>query len=117
MNNHRSRPEAKFKFAALQSTLGGELRARHEIPDGLDSLVLIEDGRAYTESTAALRIARQLTRPWPFAYALRAIPRAVRDWAYRAFAARRYLLFGRSEMCRIPTPEVRARYLDLSITS
>jgi predicted DCC family thiol-disulfide oxidoreductase YuxK len=110
-------PEAKFKFAALQSTLGGELRSRHAIPDGLDSLVLIENGRAYTQSTAALRIARQLTRPWPFAYALSLVPRAVRDWAYREFAARRYSLFGRSEMCRVPTPEVRARYLDLSITS
>jgi predicted DCC family thiol-disulfide oxidoreductase YuxK len=107
-------PDAKFKLAPLQSTLGRELRARHAIPEALDSLVLIEDGRAYTESTAALRIARQLTRPWPLAYALRAVPRPLRDWAYRQFAARRYILFGRAQTCRIPTPEVRARYLDLA---
>jgi predicted DCC family thiol-disulfide oxidoreductase YuxK len=105
-------PDAKFKFASLQSSLGKKLRSRHAISDALDALVLIEDGTAYTASTAALRIARQLTQPWPLAYSLIAIPRPMRDWAYRQFSSRRYRLFGRSESCRVPTPDLRSRYLD-----
>lgn len=106
-------PDGKFKFASLQSALGKKLRSRHAIADALDALVLIEDGTAYTASTAALRIARQLTQPWPLAYALVAVPRPLRDWAYHQFSSRRYALFGRSESCRVPTPDVRSRYLDI----
>jgi len=105
-------PEGKFKFASQQSALGKKLRARHAISDALDAMVLIEDGTAYTASSAALRIARELTQPWPLAYALIAVPRPVRDWAYHQFSSRRYALFGRSESCRVPTPDVRNRYLD-----
>ena len=105
-------PDGQFKFASLQSGLGKKLRARHAISDALDAMVLIEDGAAYTASTAALRIARQLTPPWPLAYALIAVPRPLRDWAYHQLSSRRYALFGRSETCRVPTPDVRSRYLD-----
>jgi predicted DCC family thiol-disulfide oxidoreductase YuxK len=37
---------------------------------------------------------------------------ALRDPLYRAFARNRYLLFDRSEQCLVPTPELRARFLD-----
>jgi predicted DCC family thiol-disulfide oxidoreductase YuxK len=42
---------------------------------------------------------------------LRIIPRPLRDALYRWFAARRYRWFGKSDTCRIPTPELRARFL------
>lgn len=101
-----------FKFAPLQSETGQLLRDEYQI-DKLktDSLVLIEDGRAFTHSTAALRIARRLDGLWPAFYALIIIPKPIRDLGYRVFAKYRYRLFGKLDTCMIPTPDVRARFL------
>jgi predicted DCC family thiol-disulfide oxidoreductase YuxK len=103
----------RFEFAAQQSPVGAELAARAGIPD-VSTLVLIEDGRAYTESTAALRIARQLDGPYKWLYWLILVPKPLRDTAYRNFAARRYRWFGQLDACRVPPPEMRARFLDLA---
>jgi predicted DCC family thiol-disulfide oxidoreductase YuxK len=104
-------PKAQFQFASLQSELGERTLREHGLPMELNTVVLIEGGRAYTHSNAALRVARGLRWPWPLLYALMIVPRALRDAAYRAFASRRYALFGKSEQCRIPTPELRKRML------
>jgi len=101
----------RFAFAALQSDVGSELAARHGIR-GVTSMVLIEGDRAYTESTAALRVARRLDGAWPLLYGLIVVPKRLRDAAYRAFAQRRYQWFGQLNACRVPTPETRGRFLD-----
>ena len=59
-----------------------------------------------------LRIARGLRWPWPLLSVFLLVPPLLRDWLYSAFAARRYRWFGRAEHCLVPTPEVRARFLD-----
>lgn len=101
-----------FKFAPLQSEIGGQMQAKYGIdPEKTDSIVLIEDDRAYVHSTAALKIARRLGSPWPVFYALIIVPRPIRDLAYKLFAKYRYRLFGRQDACMIPTPDVRARFL------
>jgi predicted DCC family thiol-disulfide oxidoreductase YuxK len=68
----------------------------------------------YTRSTAALRIARQLDGAWPLVYLLLIVPRPLRDAAYRYFAAHRYKWFGELDACRVPTPELRSRFLEAS---
>jgi predicted DCC family thiol-disulfide oxidoreductase YuxK len=85
-------------------------------PHGIDgaapsTMVLIENGKLYTKSTAALRVARRLNGAWPLLFVAVLVPRFIRDAAYRLFAANRYRLFGRSEVCRVPTPEIRSRFL------
>jgi predicted DCC family thiol-disulfide oxidoreductase YuxK len=117
--------EGYFKFAPLQSnegrrlanqygfesaTAGEDQPANDLIP--IDSVILIEDGSAFTHSTAALRILRQLGPPWSWLYAFIVVPAAVRDFFYRLFARYRYRFFGRKDQCMIPTPAVRARFLD-----
>jgi predicted DCC family thiol-disulfide oxidoreductase YuxK len=105
-------PERVFRFASLQSTVGERLLARFEInPNVTDSVVLIEEGRAYVCSTAVLRIIRRLGKLWPFVYCLIVVPRPLRDAAYLAIARRRYRWFGRREACRLPTPQERTRFL------
>ena len=101
----------KFVFAPLQSERGVELRHQYGIDDKIDSIVLIEDGWAFTRSTAALRIAKGLGGIWALAYILIVIPRPVRDYLYELFAKYRYRLFGKKDECMLPTPEVRARFL------
>jgi predicted DCC family thiol-disulfide oxidoreductase YuxK len=101
-----------FKFAALQSDVGGELLNKYGIDKvETDSVVLIEDGQAHLYSSAALRIVRRLPGLWPVLYGLIIVPRSIRDWAYKMFAKYRYRVFGKREECMIPTPEIRARFL------
>lgn len=76
-----------------------------------DSVVLIEGGRGYTHSTAGLRILGRLRAPWRWLSALVIVPSPIRDAVYRWIGRNRYRWFGKSETCRIPTPELRARFL------
>ena len=113
-----------FKFAPLQSEEGRRLAnqygfesatARSANTDSdlipIDSVILVEDGKAYTHSTGALRVVRRLGLPWSFMYAFIVVPRPVRDYFYRLFAKYRYRFFGKKDQCMIPTPEVRSRFL------
>jgi predicted DCC family thiol-disulfide oxidoreductase YuxK len=101
-----------FKFAPLQSETGERLMAEHGIDRiETDSVILVENGKAFTHSDAALRIARRLDGIWSWVYAFRVVPRFIRDAAYKIFARHRYRLFGRQDACMMPTPEIRARFL------
>lgn len=103
----------RFRFASLQSDAGRRLMTGHGLdPAALSSVVLIEDGRAYQESTAALRIARHLPGAWKLLRVFTIIPRPLRDAAYRLIARNRYRWFGKTEACWLPTPELRARFLE-----
>lgn len=101
-----------FKFAPLQSEAGEKLAAKFGINTvETDSVILIEDEKAYTLSTAALRIAGKLDGVWSWASVFRIVPRPVRDFVYRTFAKYRYRLFGKQDSCMMPTPELRERFL------
>ena len=105
-------PRGALRFASLQSDAGRALIGDCGLPERPESIVLIEDGRCYDRSDAVLRIAQRLTFPWRIAWWLRALPRPLRDRLYDAFAARRYRWFGRKEVCDIPPPEWRTRFVD-----
>jgi predicted DCC family thiol-disulfide oxidoreductase YuxK len=107
-------PFATFRFASLQSAAAAGLLGAFGIPAPVgdpESLVLIDDGKVYQSSTAALRIARRLRGIWKLAYALIVIPPFARDAIYRWIARNRYRWFGKADQCRVPTPELRARFL------
>ena len=116
-------PDGYFKFAPLQSGAGKALAAEYDLASetagdnpaddliAIDSVILVEDGRAYTHSTAALRIARKLGGIWPVLYAFMIVPKPIRDFFYRLFAKYRYKMFGKKDECMLPSPEVRARFL------
>lgn len=109
----RRDPGARFRFAALQSPAGKRLLERYGLPrDEMESVVVIHRGRAYVRSAAALEIARRLGWPWRALYPLRIIPRPIRDLFYDAIARSRYRVWGRKAECIVPTPDVRARFLD-----
>ena len=107
-------PGARFAFAPLQGDVAAALlreRRYQSRPDFPASIVLIEEGRVYDRSTAVLRIFRRLTGLWPALSVLLAIPRVPRDLVYDWCARRRYRWFGRLEACRLPTAELRSRFL------
>ncbi len=122
--DHEKRPE--LSFAALQSDLAAEVlekafgkeRAR-ELREGMtgngdpDSIVFVDGhaNKAYTHSGAGLRLARYLRAPWSWAIVFLIVPSFLRDAVYRFIARNRYRWFGKSETCRVPTPELRQRFL------
>jgi predicted DCC family thiol-disulfide oxidoreductase YuxK len=104
--------DARCRFASLQSAAGQRLARQHGAdPDALDSVLLIENGQLYRQSTAALRIARHLRWPWPLLQALRVIPPMLRDPVYRLIGRYRYRLFGRRSRCWVPDDALRDRFL------
>ncbi|TXK83566.1 thiol-disulfide oxidoreductase DCC family protein [Paenibacillus sp. N3.4] len=106
-------PTGRFRFASLQSEIGQLLLKQHHLPTGIIStIVLIEGGRSYTRSTAALRIARRLRGAWPLAYAAIVIPAPLRNLGYAYVARNRYRWFGKAEHCMLPKPEFKQRFLD-----
>jgi len=106
-------PGQLFRFASLQSETGRRLLSEQGLnPDVIDSVVLIEDGKAWRESDAALRVCRHLRLPWNWFWSFRFLPRFLRDAIYRFIARNRYRWFGKMEACMVPTPEMRARFLD-----
>lgn len=106
-----------FYFASLQSSIGQQLLEKYatskDIVGDLGSVVLIDEGKVYTESDAVLRICRKLSGLWPLCYGGIIIPRFIRNGLYRQFAKKRYDWFGQADSCIIPKPEDRARFLDL----
>lgn len=105
--------EQRFRFAALQSDAAREaLAAAHAPPELPDSVVLVAQGRVYVRSDAAIGIARRLGFPWSLAAAALVLPRFARDALYGWIARNRYRWFGKQDACMVPTPALRARFLD-----
>jgi predicted DCC family thiol-disulfide oxidoreductase YuxK len=106
-------PEARFRFASLQSNAAGALlNGRIQNGPVPDSVWLVEDGRIYTQSTAALRVARGLGFPWNLSYGFIIVPKPLRDAVYDWVASNRYAWFGKRDVCMVPTPDLRDRFLD-----
>ncbi|MBC6992734.1 thiol-disulfide oxidoreductase DCC family protein [Neolewinella lacunae] len=105
--------EGNLRFASLQSELAQELLPAAGVdPTALSSLVLYDNGVAYTESDGALRATALLGGVYrPLARFLRFFPRVLRDAVYRLIAANRYRWFGKREACLLPRPEWKARFL------
>ncbi len=105
-------PAGYFHFTSLQSETGQQLLKEHNLPtDSMDTVVLIEDGAAYTHSAVPLRVARKLHRLWPLCYIFVIIPTFIRNPIYSFIAKNRYKWFGKKESCMMPTPEIRSRFL------
>ncbi|WP_213505320.1 thiol-disulfide oxidoreductase DCC family protein [Paenibacillus faecis] len=107
----RRDPRGRFRFASLQSSSARKLLA-DRAPDTGDTMLLLEKGRIYSRSAAALRIAKGLRFPWPLLYIFIMVPPAVRNAVYRWIAANRYKWFGKAEACMVPTPDIKRRFLE-----
>lgn len=103
----------RFRIAALQSEIGSKLLTQVGL-DGrkLDSLVVLEQGRVYVKSSAALRVFRRLGGMWPLLYATIVLPAPIRDYGYSWIARIRYRMFGRADICMLPTTAGRQRFID-----
>jgi predicted DCC family thiol-disulfide oxidoreductase YuxK len=109
--SHESEPA--LKFVPFQSPAGARMMREHGFdPEDVKTFVLVSGGRAYVKSDAAIRIARYFRGAWKMLAGIRIVPRPVRDWGYDIVARNRYRWFGRTDSCMVPTPELRARFIE-----
>ncbi len=106
-------PTGKIRFASQQSDTGKALLAHSGLPpESLETVVLIEEGRAYTKSAAVIRVGELLGWPYRLLRVGRVVPRQLRDWCYEYVAENRYSWFGKKEQCLMPPTDVSDRFLD-----
>jgi predicted DCC family thiol-disulfide oxidoreductase YuxK len=107
----RHESEPRFQFTPVQSAAGARLLAAHgHSVEDVHTFVLVSEGKVYTRSTAALRIAKHFRGAWQLLRVLWIVPRPLRDALYDFVARNRYSWFGKSDSCLVPTPELRARF-------
>ena len=101
-----------FLVGALQEDLSKKVLSKYNVKeDYLDSLVLLEKGEIFYKSSAALKIARNLSGLWPALYPLIFLPTFFRDSVYNWIGTNRYRWFGKKSSCRLPTPAEKAKFL------
>ncbi len=102
----------RFRFAALQEPLGQALLEELQLPkEQLESIVFICKGKAYRYSRAALEAARRLDGLWKLLYVFIIVPPFIRNAVYKFIARKRYVWFGKQAVCRLPSPELKGRFL------
>ena len=103
---------AKFRFAAIQSEIGNEIFQSHGLdPAELHTFAFVADGKMFMRSDAAIEVASRFGGAWRILRVFRFVPRVVRDSIYTIVARNRYRWFGRKEVCMVPTPEIKERFL------
>jgi predicted DCC family thiol-disulfide oxidoreductase YuxK len=112
----RRDPNARFRFAALQSSYASRILQRHHLdPDDLETLYIVDDPGNFlaARSDAVISLLRQLGGPWrAAAAALSIVPKPLRDWGYAVLARQRYRVFGKFETCVLPEMQYQDRFLD-----
>lgn len=103
-----------FVFAAIQSKVGQEIIRYLNIDvSKIDSIILYEPGFAYNiKSEAVLKIMNELGGFWKLMQIFRILPNSLNNIVYNAIAKNRYQWFGKKGTCMIPTPALKAKFLD-----
>ncbi len=100
-------------FASLQGEAGQAMLKQFGLSQTqFNSLVFVEDGKMYQQSTGALRLTRHLGAAWPLLMAFLIVPAFIRNAVYNWVAKNRYKWFGKKNECWLPTPDLKKRFLD-----
>ncbi len=102
----------QFRFAALQSQIGKELLTKFDLPENdFDSFILISQNKILKKSSAAFEIAKDLNGWLKIFSPLKLLPNSFNDFIYDLVAKNRYKIFGKRDVCRIPTEEDKIKFL------
>ena len=102
-----------FKFASLQSKFGQDFCKSHGISvNELTSVIYFKNKKVYQKSSAALHAFNDLGGLWKGFFILLIVPKFIRDFIYDLIAKNRYRFFGKRAECMLPTPELKAKFLE-----
>ena len=106
-------PEKHFKFAPLQSEIGQSILTQfNKSTSDFDSVILLKNNQLYQKSEAALEITKHLSGFWKYLSVFKIFPTFFLNFFYDIIAKNRYRIFGKADSCRMPTPELRERFLN-----
>lgn len=98
-------------FAPLQGITAQNTLQKQDL--NLDTVIYYREGILYKKSQAIIWLIADsnsiLKKP---SIMFHFVPAAILDWCYDIVAGTRYLIFGKTEQCRIPTEEERKYFLD-----
>lgn len=104
--------KGELRFLPAQSDLGEALYAHYGLKTGdYDTVLLIMDGRLYVKMDASLRIIGLMGWPWKAIEIGRLLPKFVANPLYDLIARNRISWFGAREICRLPSPQEKGRFL------
>ena len=102
-----------LKFASLQSEYAQNVVPKALLDrDNLDTIIVYTDGKFYDRSKAVLKLCKILGGGFYVFLIGYLIPRFIRDGLYRFIANNRYHWFGKQLQCRVPSPELKERFLE-----
>lgn len=111
-------PQGLFHFATLQSASDEVLeQASPKGEASFETMLLRMNGKVYRYSDAVLKTFARLKSPVRILSVMLIVPKFLRDRIYRWIARRRYWIFGKTEQCMIPTPEIMTRFPDADVVS
>ena len=102
-----------YKFASLQSTLGSGILRRFALPENnFKTILLVEDNKLFTKSTAILRVAKNLNGIYKAAAILFVIPKPVRDFFYMLVSKNRHRFFKMKNSCLFPYAVLKEKFIE-----
>lgn len=103
----------EYYFAPLQSETAKSILLKYGMSQNeMNSVILIKGNQIYQKSDAVLEIIKDFSLPYQIFQIGRILPKYIRDYLYDCIAKNRYRFFGKTETCKIPTPELRERFLE-----
>lgn len=101
-----------FRICPVRTPLGQALLRHYGLDsDDPESWLYLAEGRAFTSIDAIIRAGARIGGVGWLLQPLRLLPRRVQDWLYRRIARNRYQLLGRTDLCAVPDPDLRARLI------
>jgi predicted DCC family thiol-disulfide oxidoreductase YuxK len=102
-----------LKFASLQSVYGQTVVKELGLNQlDFETIIYQEGNQFYQKSDAILKIAKELDGAWKLVSVLKVFPKFIRDGVYGFIGRNRYNFFGKKDQCWLPTPALKARFLN-----
>lgn len=99
-------------FTSLQSEIGIQILKHYSLnPNEINSLVLIENNKAFIKSSGALRVLKYLKGLYPLGFGMIIVPKFIRNIIYDFISKNRYKWYGKMDSCLIPDKELAKRFL------
>ena len=100
----------QFVFASLQGETAKQIREKFNVPENIDSVIIVDNEKASYYSDAFFSIVSGLGGIWKLFLFCKVFPRAWMDKLYRWIARNRFKWLGRQNSCFIPSEAYSDRF-------
>ena len=105
-------PDAKLMWAQNESAKQFLTSVNISFEDVMRSIVVVKNDKVYRGSDAFIAVLLTMNLFFKFIACLMMLfPKPLREWVYQKVADNRYYLFGKTDTCPLPSPEMRSKFL------